>query len=491
MPSNDNNPERTENRSSLVGGGGRNNNKASFTLLIRIALIVCIGVSVFLPATLLQTYYKAIDLTSSGIDRAFYYYFYINNNGSQKLLPFLFGDDVVQAASVEKKHRHVYHDNNKVIAYAISITDCPKDGRKSNGIVDAPAILAHSIRLNSRHQPESGSNYDYQLYAFVHPDAAHCTGHLPLFNYTVQILETPVNASLIKKEVYRKRVQEENAGCCKEKEFLKLYSLTLEHHAIVVHLDLDTLLLKPLDPLFDAMMLPDNETKQLGSYAMWSGDNVVSRRIESFFTRDYPMGQPHWPTKHFGVQGGFWIVRPNRKLYDELRYLILEGNFSSGWYDGTTKYPGFYGAAMIQGLLGFHYGHRRPGSGIELNRCLFNNMADDPAILGKCLIQAKNTESSPSRCEDCRETNYSKIHSLHFTFCAKPWVCRGGQSSACIRFLSSWFQTRFHLETVASGVEHSLVGLSADNQEFYGYCERHQYTPINVSRLEELKKVAM
>ena len=43
------------------------------------------------------------------------------------------------------------------------------------------------------------------------------------------------------------------SGCCGDKEFLKLYSYTLVDYPIVVQLDLDSLIVQPLDDLFDAM----------------------------------------------------------------------------------------------------------------------------------------------------------------------------------------------------------------------------------------------
>ena len=113
------------------------------------------------------------------------------------------------------------------IAYAVTITDCPDKTEHRHLISDASAVLAHSIHRNSRRHPDSGSMYDYKLFAFVHPDAAKCTKYLPRYNYTVKVMETPINVSLIKREEYRERVQNPGAGCCREKEFLKLYALTL------------------------------------------------------------------------------------------------------------------------------------------------------------------------------------------------------------------------------------------------------------------------
>eukprot|EP00527_Entomoneis_sp_CCMP2396_P008626 CAMPEP_0198155024 /NCGR_PEP_ID=MMETSP1443-20131203/68917_1 /TAXON_ID=186043 /ORGANISM="Entomoneis sp., Strain CCMP2396" /LENGTH=421 /DNA_ID=CAMNT_0043821753 /DNA_START=262 /DNA_END=1528 /DNA_ORIENTATION=+ len=284
------------------------------------------------------------------------------------------------------------------IAYAISITHCNlKKSLDYIKVTDGPAVLAHSIHLNSVQHAESKSKYDYQLYAFVHPEATNCSTYLSDYNYTVKVLDTPFDVSMIKKEIYKERIQREEAGCCKEKEFLKLYSYTLQQHPIVVHLDADCLILKPLDDLFDAMLLPDEEEKHLGTnIVQWPKDQMVKRRIHSFFTRDYPMGNPTMKVEHFGVQGGFWIVRPNLTAFEEFKHLIIEGNFSSGWYDADTKYPGFYGAAMIQGLVGFFYGHIHPNQAVELNRCSFNNMAEDSWDLKKADVKFRTIQIAPA-----------------------------------------------------------------------------------------------
>jgi hypothetical protein len=116
-----------------------------------------------------------------------------------------------------------------------------------------------------------------------------------------------------------------------------------------------------------------------------------------------------------GMQGGFWIVRPNQTAFDELITLIRRGQFSKGWFDGNVHYPGFYGAAMIQGLVAFYYGHFHPNQALELQRCVHNQMVDNPtASNGKCYI------SVDGECRDCRIENTTNIFSCHFTFCGKP-----------------------------------------------------------------------
>ena len=253
-------------------------------------------------------------------------------------------------------------DAKATIAYAVSITSC--DGSSSNSLMmmQGAAILAHSIRLSSFRissataaDPSSrsssstrgGSKYASVLYAFVLPEAESCSYDLRRLGYRVLIRDVPVNVSDIRNSQYREGVYKQS--CCGPKEFLKLYSYTLTDYPIVVHLDLDTMVLKPMDDLFDAMIDDVDEGKGGGN----NDSSIVARRrmpvmfnatlpkkIDAYFTRDYNMVNPG--KEIVGMQGGFLIVRPNLQYFEEYKEIILEGNFvpGQGW-DG--KWGGFFG----------------------------------------------------------------------------------------------------------------------------------------------------
>ena len=146
------------------------------------------------------------------------------------------------------------------------------------------------------------------------------------------------------------------------------------------------------------------------------------------------------------MQGGFWILRPNQTAFDELLEIIRQGQFSRGWYDDKEHFPGFYGAAMIQGkiseygggrgahnafvyqvfrslaslvltlgLIAWYYGHYHPNQALELQRCMHNQMVDHPKDNdGTCFVTVGDD------CRDCRAENVTDIFSAHFTFCGKP-----------------------------------------------------------------------
>lgn len=90
-----------------------------------------------------------------------------------------------------------------------------------------------------------------------------------------------------------------NKNNTKIQEYLKLYSYLLLDYPVVVHLDLDTLVLKPMDDVFDIMIDPlydrrsSNNNKFTNHHLMWKEEvdriNNGSGLIDFVFTRDYNM----------------------------------------------------------------------------------------------------------------------------------------------------------------------------------------------------------
>lgn len=347
------------------------------------------------------------------------------------------------------------------IAYAVSLTSCGTgtnrhDNIKNGGHSSDPsfhegaAVLKHSIHLSSiRNYHQSKSLFDYEMIAFVHPNAKSCSAVFSDLGYTVQIRETPFRVEDIKKTFLREHIVK--SGCCGEKEYLKLYAYTLSDYPIVVHLDLDSLVLRPMDELFHSM-LGDNgdknakdQTKDARTKVPVMHDGELPETIDAYFTRDYNMVQPGH--KHPGVQGGFIIIKPSMDAFTEYVEIVKEGRFfqGSGW-EGKG-YGGYFGAQQIQGICSFYYDYRHPGTAVELNKCFYNAMADSPR-------QEKNGKCRDGReeCQDCRVVPIESIKSVHFTLCAKPWKCPswGGLSaqtkSICAEFHKEWFRIREDLD---------------------------------------------
>ena len=137
-----------------------------------------------------------------------------------------------------------------VVGYAVSLTGCPGPGGDS--LADGAAVLRHSIHLSSAAHPPSGSRYGYRMYAIVHPDAKDCMAEVERAGYEVLIRDVPVPVAEIGGKFLREKVG--SNGCCGEREYVKLHAYTLVRHPVVVHLDLDTVVLRPMDALFDAML---------------------------------------------------------------------------------------------------------------------------------------------------------------------------------------------------------------------------------------------
>jgi alpha-N-acetylglucosamine transferase len=261
-------------------------------------------------------------------------------------------------AATQKQNR-VSNNNEKkakaTIGYAITVTGCPKnDGSRGDfgaGILDGAAVLKHSIHLNSirsndnhRHQQHT-SQYDYQMYALVHPDAEQCArAQLQPLDYTILIRDVPVPLHEIRGDYLRSRVP--NNGCCGDKEFVKLHAYTIMEHPVVVHLDLDTLVLKPMDHLYDAMIDGYGINNEGGNILDVAFNDPIdtTQPINAFFTRDYNMA--HRGMKHVGVQGGFLVLRPSMEIYTEFQDVIRVGDFreNGGW--GGMGFGPFYGVSV-------------------------------------------------------------------------------------------------------------------------------------------------
>jgi hypothetical protein len=306
-------------------------------------------------------------------------------------------------------------DDSKVITigFATTVTGCGKDP-----YTEGAAILKHGIHLASIHG-NMGGRYDYKLYVLYHPSAVECTLPLADLGYELLPRTTPVNVSDIKGDFLREHIGLN--GCCGEKELIKLEAFTLTQHPIIVHLDLDVIILKKMDTVFD-LMLASPENRDTSKVPLMWPDRLLPRTINIFWTKDYNVVAPRRRDKP--TQGGLLIIRPNRTVYDQFIDIVREGNYQqqTGWGGNRTKVGPFYGGMTIQGLIPYYYEYLHPdheGGGVELNRCIYNQMSDHPSNEnGRC-----RTGQEAEECEDCRKRPLNDIVTAHFTICQKPWKC--------------------------------------------------------------------
>jgi hypothetical protein len=297
-------------------------------------------------------------------------------------------------------------DTATTIAYAVSITGC---GGDQTSLMDSAAVLKHSIHLTSIHG-NMGGRYDYKMYAIYHPVAASCAQTLAPLGYELLERETPIKVSEIQGEFLRSKIEQN--GCCGEKELIKLEAYTLTQHgaspfvdgaticmydvatkieyfflhiatsshhcflAAVVHLDLDVLVLQPIDSLFDAIIKGKSADYDPSQFikVQWP-DKPFPDKVDAFLTRDYNMHPPGG--KYPLVQGGFLVIRPDMKIYQEFVEIVKKGDYrqNGGW--GGLVGRG-YGGMTIQGLLPYFYDILHPDSFVELNHCVWNQMCINP-----------------------------------------------------------------------------------------------------------------
>lgn len=140
-------------------------------------------------------------------------------------------------------------------------------------MLDAATVLMHSLHQTSCRNPASGSDYDYEMYVLVHTQAEKCAQELSQIGYNLIVVKPPVIPQHIKGKFLRENVHSE--WCCGSDEFIKLYAYNLTQHPLVVHLDIDFMMIKPMDKLFDALLSQGVEKQRLSNCSIQSNRNPL------------------------------------------------------------------------------------------------------------------------------------------------------------------------------------------------------------------------
>jgi hypothetical protein len=268
--------------------------------------------------------------------------------------------------------------------------------------VDGAAVLMRSVELSHPNsdalQGDSQVQFDHEFVAICHPEATKSRDALKLLGWKIIERIEPVTVEEIEGDFLRAHIAK--SGCCGARELIKVYAWTLTSYWRVVHLDMDSLVLKNMDELFlmDASMI---YTCDYNMMSEMSREKLVSGATDSI--RACP------------VQGGFVVVRPNQRVFEDMVEIVRKGDFqASGW--GGTSIGAWWGGATFQGVVPYYYatakasGMEIDGSAIEVDRCIYNNMVD------------KGVEHPLVGTSECRSTKFDDIKNVHFTLCQKPWV---------------------------------------------------------------------
>jgi hypothetical protein len=183
-------------------------------------------------------------------------------------------------------------DATATVAYAISLIKCGDKQSSDVGLVDAALVMRHSIHKISIRNPNSGSNFDYRMYALVHEQAEHCSHLLKKAGFNIVLLEAPVKPHEIRGQYLRENIEKE--WCCGSDEFIKLYATTLPE-PLVVHTDIDFVFLKPMDDLFEAILFPKESPqgrRARSNIPVERPDKPLPDVIDAFITRDWPQVIP-------------------------------------------------------------------------------------------------------------------------------------------------------------------------------------------------------
>jgi len=353
------------------------------------------------------------------------------------------------------------------VGYVVPFMSCPEaDGVPAvdsqhdaeNAFVDSAAIMKHAIACAGTTQPlaytesqpasadqpslssPSSSENTYisgpgTMYAILHSSAVACTGPngleydratvLQNLGYWVKIWDSPVAEKDLASQTYILDNIQNDVGL---KDLIKLQALKLENHDFVVLLDPNYVLKEPLDDAFTEL----NDSDEIASYVI---DPITG-----------------------GVSTSMLIMKPSLDTFNTLvdMYTTVPYTETTGWGDSNIGlFPGGMGTS---GLLTYYFNESQV-SATELDRCHFDNNADDV----------------------CNKTPYDTIvgYSVADDICGQPWTCTYGDKQdewsddtkiLCNLFLVHWIEQRQEFEEEYFNQPPSAGGGQFHVEIYHGLC---------------------
>jgi hypothetical protein len=328
--------------------------------------------------------------------------------------------------------------NRQKIAFAAFVT-----GLEGAAWEDATAVLAHGIHqagLRSRNQIEA---------IVLAPDTlpGDIESKLIKLGFDKVVKRPPpfqlseIQYPLTKKELAHVQGQgTKGASFSLIEECIKYHALTLTDYDRVLILDLDTMILNPMDAMMDV------KEDLVGTYDV---------AMEGKLGNVVPV-----------VQGGFLLVRPNKTDFELLQKTTREGTFNgAGWQDSHIGFA--YGGVGPQGLLSYHFHKELPLATLQAlpadsqeKRQLREEV--DPELTPPKSISGKRFLALDRRAYDVLDTEFThaelkgedtavtlqRIKSVHFTGgCGKPWSCQPAKTPLCQGMTDAWWTLRSSLAT--------------------------------------------
>ena len=197
-------------------------------------------------------------------------------------------------------------------------------------------------------------------------------------NYVVEILGHPITDDdfAINNQYIKDNIQND-VGI---RDSTKLQAWTMTSHPIVVLMDYDSVLQKPLDQDID-FLLADDGLK--GFYISSPPDEVTGKA---------------------GVDTGFMMIKPSMEEFERIRKMYINTPFNpaTGWNGfGYHQYKGDMG---LSGFLNWYF-HNDAGY-VELDRCLYAHTADEDCLQYVPYSEAKHIKMYDKVCGNPRRCPY-------------------------------------------------------------------------------------
>jgi hypothetical protein len=118
-------------------------------------------------------------------------------------------DSLSNTRSLQKQRQTIGNENKAkaTVAYAWTLAKCEDFQSSTVGMIDAALVLQYSVhQISSR---VGKSEYDYQMYVFVHESAEKCAQVFREVGYTVLVFPQPIKVRDIRGSYLRKKVDSE------------------------------------------------------------------------------------------------------------------------------------------------------------------------------------------------------------------------------------------------------------------------------------------